>query len=89
MSLENAHSNEGTDGGDPTLENEHQNNSTTNENTSSSDKWCKISAIPVHGDILTGNTNNTIRILFKHVDGFVVPVKRVKKIQKIKAIILK
>ena len=47
--------------------------------TSLSDKWCKLSDIPVHGDTLTGKANNTIRIFFENVDGFVVPDKTKKK----------
>ena len=73
MSLENAYSSDGINRGEPTLENEHQSNNTTNLNTSSSDKWCKLSDIPVHGDTLTGKANNTIRILFKNTHSIVIP----------------
>ena len=55
-----------------------QNNSTTNESTSSSDKWCKLFDIPVHGGIFTVKANNMIRILFENVDGRVVPDKTLK-----------
>ena len=46
--------------------------------SNSSDMWCKLSDIPVHGDTLTGKVNNAIRILFENVDGFVVPDKKEK-----------
>ena len=59
-------------------ENENRDNFTKTY-TSSSDKWCKLSDIPVHGDTLTGKSNNTIRIFFENVDGFVVPDKTEKK----------
>ena len=49
------------------------------ENNSKSNKWCKLSDIPVHGDTLTGKTGNTIRILFENVDGFVISDKVDKK----------
>ena len=62
----------------PLLENVHHENF-TNENINSPEKWCKLSDIPVHGDTLTGKANNTIRILFENVDGFVVPDKTGKK----------
>jgi len=59
-------------------ENEHHTNNTTNRSINSSDKWCKLSDIPIHGDTVTEKANNTIRILFENVDGFVVPDKKEK-----------
>ena len=74
--MENAHSNDGTDRGEHRSENDHQDTGIVNNSTSG--KWSKISDIPVHGDILSGKANNTIRILFENVDGFVVPDERGK-----------
>lgn len=71
-SLENAHSNDETNGEEPLLQNEHQHNNTSNRNINSSEKRFKLSDIPVHGDTLTRKANNTMQILFKNVDGFVV-----------------
>ena len=61
---------------------ENKNHDTfTKTYTSLSDKWCKLSDIPAHGDTLAGKAKNTIRILFKNVDGFVVPDKTKKRIK--------
>ena len=74
--LKNAHSNDGTDRGEQQSENDRQDTGIVHNSTSG--KWCKISDIPVHGDTLTGKSNNIIRILFENVDGFVIPDERDK-----------
>ena len=50
-------------------------NTYTKKYTSSSDRWCKLSDIPVHGDTVTGKATNTVRILFEDLVGFVIPDK--------------
>ena len=73
--MEHAHSNDGTDGGEPFLSQAQGNENATNtfQGKQRSGMWSKLRDIPVHGDPITGKANNTIRIYFENVDGFVIP----------------
>lgn len=75
MSSENAYSDDGTDRGEQILEKEHY----IDRPHSSYNKWCKLSDIPVHGDIVTGKANTMIRLFFGNIDGFVVSDKKTNK----------
>ena len=57
-------------------------NGNQNTFTRLEDKWFKLSDIPVHGDTLTGKSNNIIRFFFENVDGFVVRGKKKNRCNK-------